>query len=139
MAGTCRRAAEPDACLGLYFKNCNHFLMVFGYTPFDREQLEEVRRYLLAHMAEQIRIRQLCALAQMSRHKLNKGFEKNYGKKPLAYLHDLRMQQARQLLLNTNDSIDTIAEATGYAFGSNFLTAYKAYHGHTAGSERRQS
>ena len=80
----------------------------------------------------------LCAISMMGRQKLNEGFKKLYGKPLSAIVLDMRMEKARQLLIDTDESIERIATATGYQHRSSFTRAYKKYYGHNPGLERRK-
>ena len=111
--------------------------MRYRFRYEERERLAVVRHYLEEHLDEPVRIEALCKLAVMSRAKLNAGFVKHYGTSVQACLKNLRMKKARELLLQTEESIRAIAAACGYAHQRNFSTEYKQYYGVVPLAERR--
>jgi AraC family transcriptional regulator, transcriptional activator of the genes for pyochelin and ferripyochelin receptors len=113
--------------------------MAYRFTLYERERLELTRHYILDNLHMQLKLPELCVLCTMNRNKLNEGFKKYYGKNIVACIKEYRMQKAKKLLIETDDAIRDIAEATGYAYPTNFLKAYKNYFGYTAGFERRKA
>lgn len=55
-----------------------------------------------------------------------------------AYITETRMEQARELLLNTGDSLEQIAAACGYADAKYFGRSFKAHEKMSPGEFRRQ-
>ena len=53
-----------------------------------------------------------------------------------AYRLRCRMEKAKELLLTTDESIESIADAVGYSHGSNFSKVYRRYYGHLPKDER---
>ena len=88
----------------------------------------------LIHQARDILINQihnppsLLALARQvgtNRLTLTQGFHTLYGTSPFGYLRDLRLMQARRLLMTSEMSITDIAAAVGYTSRSRFATAFR--------------
>ncbi|MEM6353911.1 MAG: helix-turn-helix transcriptional regulator [Cyanobacteria bacterium P01_D01_bin.14] len=65
--------------------------------------------------------RQVCT----NRLKLKQGFRAVYGTTPHDYLHDCRMQRARQLLTTSDLSVGDVAATVGYTCHSHFSTAFR--------------
>ena len=79
----------------------------------------------------------LAAEVAMSRSAFARRFNDLVGMTPIRYLTEWRMQEARDLLENTNTSIAEIAERSGYQSEVAFRKAFKNVVGHTPGSVRR--
>ena len=56
---------------------------------------------------------------------LKNGFKKLFGATVFAYLFDYRMGMARNYLLDTDKTIQEIAELVGYDYHSHFATAFR--------------
>ena len=57
--------------------------------------------------------------------KLKKGFEQMFQTTPFQYLRDRRLEQAQQLLMDTEQSIEEVARIIGYANRSKFAAAFR--------------
>jgi AraC-like DNA-binding protein len=77
-----------------------------------------------------------CSLAALARQvglndfKLKKGFKEVYGTTVFGYLHDLRMEQARRMLLDEHKTVGEAADSAGYRNAHHFTVAFKKYFGH---------
>lgn len=57
--------------------------------------------------------------------KKNKGFKELLGVTLFTYLTDIRMEKAKELLLDGNSTIREVAEIAGYSYPRHFTTAFK--------------
>jgi transcriptional regulator GlxA family with amidase domain len=83
----------------------------------------------------------LSAIAQrigLSRRHLERLFSQHLDCNPARYYRDLRLNRARQLLLQTRMSITGITVACGFQSPAHFSTCYKELFGHPPSAERRQ-
>ena len=126
--------------MAIYFQRRNQFACVMAnrFTLYERERLEKTSTFILDNLQLALRLQDLCAMALMNRHRLNEGFKKIHGKKVFDFIREQRMQKAKELLLQTDESLEAIADATGYAYTNNFLRAYKQYFGNTPANERKE-
>lgn len=60
-----------------------------------------------------------------------------FGMSPMAWLTELRMNKARQLLLYTNWPLGELAGRVGYSDGANFANRFRRLTGLTPGAFRR--
>jgi AraC family transcriptional regulator, transcriptional activator of the genes for pyochelin and ferripyochelin receptors len=70
----------------------------------------------------------IAALAQqvgLNRRKLNEGFQQLFGTTPFGCLRDYRLEQARTLLLDSEESVELIMKQVGYRDRSHFATAFR--------------
>ena len=73
----------------------------------------------------------MASLAHMSRTTFIERFRQLLGQPPVAYLGDLRMELARDLLVATTDSVKQVAHRVGYASDAAFNRAFARRHGRT--------
>lgn len=62
--------------------------------------------------------------------KLKKGFKEVFGTTVFGCLHDLRMEQARRMLLDEHKTVGEAADSAGYRNAHHFTAAFKKYYGH---------
>jgi AraC family transcriptional activator of pyochelin receptor len=105
-------------------------------TPQDIEKIEATRQYLLQNMDHPPTLVALAHKIGLNDFKLKKGYKQLYGTTLFDDFLHARMERARQLLLETNQSIVEIAEAAGYKNVSSFSAAFKRYFAHTPGQLR---
>ena len=78
-------------------------------------ELEPAIRFIRKHKFEKIRLDDLAARCHCCRSAFEKKFRAAFGTSPGRYLLNLRLAEAEQLLLNSDESCATIAEKTGFA------------------------
>ena len=79
-------------------------------TSFVRDILV----YISEHYSEQITLKQLSEEFHMSAGHISHSFTKEYGISPINYSIDLKIGEAKLLLLHTDDSLTSIANKVGY-------------------------
>ncbi len=95
----------------------------------DIEALNAVRDYLRSVYAMPPRVPDLARRFGLNRTKLAEGFKHLFGETIFDYIQRLRMERARELLLDTDWSIANIAEVVGYERQSSFSAAFRAQFG----------
>lgn len=83
-------------------------------------------------------VEKLTALAGVSRMHLGRWIKKYYGKTPVAFIHDIRMQLATEYLEKTSFTVEYIAEILGLSSLSQFYAAFKKRFGCTPNAYRKQ-
>ncbi len=97
----------------------------------DLDHLEEIALYLKNHHAQPVMISDLAYRACMSRSKLSNLFKQIYGSTIIEYLHNQRLQRAKEMLTHSNLKISAIAEEVGYKLHSSFSEIFKQHTGYT--------
>ena len=69
--------------------------------------------------------------------KLKVVFKLVYGESVFEFSRRVRMEKAKELLVTTDDTLQSIAEQVGYTEGNNFQAAFKKVVGCTPGEWRR--
>lgn len=75
---------------------------------------QEVLIYINEHYKEKIDLQQLSGIFYSSASHISNEFKKEYHISPIRYLIDKRLSESRWLLVNTNESVQGIAERVGY-------------------------
>ncbi|MBQ0143557.1 MAG: helix-turn-helix transcriptional regulator, partial [Prevotellaceae bacterium] len=83
-------------------------------------------------------IEDLSGVLGMSRTQLFRKTKQLMGYAPLDLIRHMRLCKAQQLLQQTDDTIQQIAYATGFATPSYFAKCYKVEFGHTPNEENRK-
>jgi AraC family transcriptional regulator len=95
-----------------------------GLPPF---KLKQVLEYIHAHLAEDMQLSQLAAIAQLSPNHFASSFKKAIGVPPYQYIIQQRLEQAQKLLKTTSMSITEISMQVGFASQSHFTTHFRKH------------
>lgn len=87
--------------------------------------------YMNEHIAEKITLDDLAKSNYISVSTLKRAFAQQTGCSIIAYLTDLRIEKAKELLQIQNYSISTVAEKTGFASVHYFSSVFKRHTGLT--------
>ena len=87
--------------------------------------------YINAHYTEEITMDQLCTCTGVSKQHLSRLFQSTLHTRPMEYIAKRRIQAAKELLSNTDTSVEIIAEETGFCTSSYFCKLFKRYEGMT--------
>lgn len=93
--------------------------------PQGHRWVLQAQALLLSHLAEPLNLPDLAHRIGTNEHRLNKEFHRYTGKPVFEYLRTQRHQVACECLLHTNESITTIALATGFSSVSAFSFAFR--------------
>ena len=106
------------------------------------EQREErtihgITQYLQEHLAEEVSLSVLAEEFHLSAQYISQLFKNEIGVGFLAYLTNIRMERAKQLLLSTSLSIAEVSEQSGYGDYRVFTKVFKKSEGVTPSQYRR--
>ena len=94
-------------------------------SSHDDEQVALLQSLLIAQYSQPWTINQLCQQSGLSVRTLNRRFQQAIGVAPLAYLKKIRLEQASDLLKDTNLSVMDIALQVGYTDSDYFARLFK--------------
>lgn len=114
-----------------------HPLFPIKLTEYDIEKLYEVKDILLADFEEKLTLTQISRKVGLNEYKLKKGFKYLFGSTVFGYRHTIRMEKARQIILETKLPFADIAYMTGFEHPENFQKAFKKFFGYTAAKLRK--
>ena len=106
------------------------------YSDHEIESVAEIRKLLVADFSEKYGIHDLARRTGTSETKLQLAFKHVYGTTIFEYAQTARLDFAKLLLLDTNATIQSIAERCGYPDNSNLTAAFKKRFGCTPDSFR---
>jgi AraC-like DNA-binding protein len=101
-----------------------------GVAP-DSAPVDLAVRYMRNHLAEAIRLGDICDAARVSASTLARLFETRLATSPVRYLTYLRMSHARDLLRGAALNIGEVGFACGYPSPALFSRVFKTEHGVT--------
>lgn len=82
-------------------------------------------RFILEHSHEPISVKDLVAVAAMSRRGLHKAFLEHLGRTPGQELHRIRIERAKKLLGESSHKMEVLAGMCGYQSANSFCVAFK--------------
>jgi transcriptional regulator GlxA family with amidase domain len=101
-------------------------------------KLSEAVTLMEANIEEPLSTDDIAGLVGLSRRQLERLFKQYLGSLPSRYYLEMRLQRARQLLLDTNYSIVQVGLMCGFSSGSHFSTAFGTLFGNTPREERQR-
>lgn len=97
------------------------------FAPSTPQALKDTVQLMAGNMEEPLSIDELASWIGSSRRKLERLFRIHLQTSPSRYYLELRLTHARQLLLQSNDSIATIAAASGFVTATYFSRCFKEF------------
>ena len=110
-----------------------------GPNGLGSTTLRRLFDYVEDHLAEQIRLRDLAAIAGMSTFQLVRRFKDVTGLPPHQYVTRRKIERAKQLLSEPDSSVLEVALACGFASPSHFAQAFRLVTGITPRGYRSAS
>ena len=100
-------------------------------------RLTQAFEYMQAHFREDVTLDTLAREAGISRFHFARQYKAFHGLAPHQHLVQMRIQNARELLLNTDLAVLDVALESGYEHGGHFAAAFKAATGSSPESFRK--
>ena len=91
----------------------------------SRARISEAIRWIREHFHEPFSAKKLAQRMRMSEAALNRHFRALTGISPLQYQKQVRLQEARRMLLSSGDNAATAASRVGYSSASQFSREYR--------------
>lgn len=109
-----------------------------GNDPYNGEEIhKKVMSYIKEHYNMQdLNVSKIADEFQIDVPYLSKSFKKGTGIGPLKYLQMIRIDKAKELLVNTNRNIKDISTEVGFISTVSFTRVFKQYEGITPGAYR---
>lgn len=99
--------------------------------------IEQAIAFMTAHFNEDLDVMSISQTSGLSTYHFSRLFKETTGCTPIDYLTDIRLRHACERLANTNETIHTIARATGYQNGNYFSKVFKKQFGTTPSLYRK--
>ena len=100
-------------------------------------QARKVREYVDAHIADPIRVAELCALIQRSAAHFSRAFKRTVGVSPHTFVIQRRLKWAAQYMLETDTCLSDIAQRCGFTDQAHLCKHFRRATGHTPAAWRR--
>ncbi len=97
----------------------------------DADPVKAAIRYMKSEMGEPITVRDVAEAVGFSESALAHFFKAAMGASPYQFLKQLRLEQARDLLVRGSHSVSEAATQVGYTSRSHFIAEFKRYFGET--------
>lgn len=107
------------------FDRAYNGLPVYVRNDYDKERILFARDCLLKNIDSPPTLSQLARAAGLNEFKLKKGFKETFNQTVFEYLSDVRLETAKNDLLNTGKSATEIACELGYSSLQHFSAAFK--------------
>jgi LacI family transcriptional regulator len=84
-----------------------------------------VLRLMMRHLDQRLTVREMAEHIQVSERTLETKFQRSLGRSPSEEMARLRVERAKQLLVDTDKSVQAVAFDSGFATSSHFCHAFK--------------
>jgi len=100
-------------------------------NPFAYRQVLPARQYILEHCEEELSLDLLAGLCNLSVTHFRRLFKSVFHVSPIAYLQNLRLEKAKDLLQIRGMTLEEIAARIGFQSASYFIRFFKQHTGLT--------
>ena len=107
-------------------------------TAIPFRELRAPIDYICQHFGSKLSVDSLASACNISVSALERRFKKHLNKTPHQYINEIRLENARQMLLDTDKPIGTIALETGFADHGHFTRAFTRKFGVTPRAARQR-
>jgi len=97
-------------------------------SPTDFRFIDQALEYITKNYAEKISADGLSLEVGLSKEKLQAGLQIRVGQTLAKYIQQVRLEKAKELLVNTNDPVKAVADAAGFVNESHFCKVFKKNH-----------
>lgn len=154
LSAECGEAANPDvSCrlLWLFFDRVRRKLREDSFLitrPMQEDSIsgdvtqsvgEKAQRYVEANLKEKLTLESVARAIFSTRTRVARDFKAHTGMPLGAYLQHRRLEQARQFLTTTTDSIATIARRSGFSDADYFSATFRRGEGMTPSEYRERA
>jgi DNA-binding response OmpR family regulator len=108
-------------------------------TDADEGLLRAAMHFIEAHLADLPGLTEIASAVGTHEKRLSQVFRQRAGSTVFAFARQLRLQKAKDLLVNSDLEIQDIAELTGYQSAANFATAFREQQSMTPSDYRQQA
>lgn len=106
--------------------------------PDIRENFIRAEAYIEAHLQETLRNEQLAKICGLSLSYFLKQFKQIYGRTPQQYIMERRFRRGRELLVQTQKTVNEIAEELSFCNASHFIRQFRSREGISPAQYRKK-
>lgn len=107
-------------------------------TSIHHQAIDRVIRYMIDHHAEEISLDDVLKVSHMSKPTFSRQFKRHTGKTFVDFLNEVRLDEVRRALLETEESISRIALQAGFGNLSHFNRLFRRHFGISPSEFRRK-
>ena len=114
--------------IALRLEQTKEYVSIAPWKRLDskrRDRLYHAKEILINNLDNPPSVLDLAQQVGLNHHQLKQGFHELFGTTVFGYLHEYRMEKARQMLCETNMQVAAIACTVGYANPGHFAAAFK--------------
>lgn len=100
-------------------------ILVIQERPDLSPAVKEAQEYIRSHFHNPIQVDTVADAVSLSRYHFSRLFKKETGFTPHEYLQDVRLRHSKQLLTQTDLSVDEIACQCGFSSATHFIRTFK--------------
>ena len=93
-----------------------------GLAPW---QIKQLRAHIAENLASPITLEDLAAMCRLSVSHFSRAFKTSFGEPPHSYIMRQRIEEAKRLMLEREESLSQIALACGFADQSHFCRSFR--------------
>ncbi len=105
----------------------------------DSQRMASIISYIKENYCKQIKMSDLCEISGYSEQHLCRLFRKHLNTRPVEYIELIRIQRAKELLIETNMPVIDIAKLIGYDNAAYFSKLFRRHISCTPSEYRRQN
>lgn len=90
-----------------------------------------IKHLMRDHTAHNLTVKDFAALSGRSISSFNRDFKRQFGIPPSKWLIEMRLEQAKEMIVNSSISVTDVAMAAGYSNTSHFIKVFKTHYGNT--------
>jgi AraC family transcriptional regulator of arabinose operon len=102
------------------------------------EAIEAIANLLKTDFTHSWTLDEMAGMAHLSRSQVVRRFRARFDVSPLKFLNQVRLENARRMLLETDWTLDKIAVQSGFCDAAHFSNAFKNYTGFAPGMLRKR-
>ncbi len=121
-----KREKKTPYLLEYYLKALLALVVQLASEERQRQTLPRAMQYIHAHFTEQITLDTLAGLEHISKSYLSRQFKRFTGMTVIEYVNNLRVEMAKHLLVNSDESITNIGYQVGYESPKYFYRIFRA-------------
>ena len=96
----------------------------------DIDKMHIARNLLIENLEQPLSLKDLAREVGINEFNLKKYFKEVFGTTVFGYLHDFRMEKAKEQLCQEGSKIAEVAQRMGYKHATHFTAAFKKYYGY---------
>lgn len=105
-----------------------------GLAPWQKQR---IKAHIEKHLSSRIAMSDLTSIARLSTSHFARAFKKSFGAAPFAYISQLRIEHAKQLMLESDAALSQIALECGMCDQSHFTRVFRRVAGDSPNNWRR--